>query len=316
MGTLLSRPLRRQDNQAVTKVRVVASGSGRYPHRCIYDTMDSVSSPLCESSMESDIASPEEDQAGMSTYRDPGNALLAECSLDPITSTDGPLSTSLTTTTSSADKIAQNTTSPSTTVELDALRVATIRHQLLIKKNLNAQAVEAILEQKLAPSGTNMSYRKNQLRFLEWAIRNNVSFTSFSPVDLVNFLADMRNQHNLQASNLKTLRAAVSHLHDESKGIRESTLINSYIESMTKQAPPIPIHRPTIDISPALTFTRSIASRTTTSIKPLQQKLVFLLAMAAFLRPSDLARIPYDSCSITDSGCLTFQVVAPKETLL
>ncbi|CEP09069.1 hypothetical protein [Parasitella parasitica] len=36
--------------------------------------------------------------------------------------------------------------------------------------------------------------------------------------------------------------------------------------------------------------------------------------MAAFLRPSDLARIPFGSCSITNNGCLYFEVVAPKET--
>ncbi|KAG1390939.1 hypothetical protein G6F57_014565 [Rhizopus arrhizus] len=32
------------------------------------------------------------------------------------------------------------------------------------------------------------------------------------------------------------------------------------------------------------------------------------------LRPSDLARIPFASCGISTSGCLLFQVVAPKET--
>ena len=37
--------------------------------------------------------------------------------------------------------------------------------------------------------------------------------------------------------------------------------------------------------------------------------------MAAFLRPSDLARIPFSSCSVRASdGCFTFQVVSPKET--
>jgi len=37
--------------------------------------------------------------------------------------------------------------------------------------------------------------------------------------------------------------------------------------------------------------------------------------MAAILRPSDLARIPYASCSISDNRCrLVFQVLAPKET--
>ncbi|KAK4518491.1 uncharacterized protein ATC70_008709 [Mucor velutinosus] len=36
--------------------------------------------------------------------------------------------------------------------------------------------------------------------------------------------------------------------------------------------------------------------------------------MVAFLRPSDLARTPYNSCFITDTGCLTLQAVALKET--
>ncbi|KAI8079703.1 uncharacterized protein B0P05DRAFT_469915 [Gilbertella persicaria] len=204
-------------------------------------------------------------------------------------------------------------TSPSATAELDAFRVEIISTQLL-KKELNAQAVENLLAQKLAPTGTNLGYRKNQLRFLEWAIQNNVSFTSFTPVELVNFLADMSSRHGLQASTLKTLQAVVVHLHDDPKGIRESEVINNYIDSRMKQAPPVNIHRPTIDISPAMAFAQSIASRTTTPIKRLQQKLAFLLAMAAFLRPSDLARIPFGSCSITNNGCLYFEVVAPKET--
>ncbi|KAG0780611.1 hypothetical protein G6F57_013361 [Rhizopus arrhizus] len=40
MGPVLDRPLCRQDNQVVTKLRVLASGSGRYPHGCLHSTMD------------------------------------------------------------------------------------------------------------------------------------------------------------------------------------------------------------------------------------------------------------------------------------
>jgi hypothetical protein len=40
-----------------------------------------------------------------------------------------------------------------------------------------------------------------------------------------------------------------------------------------------------------------------------------LLAMAVFLRPSDLVRIPFSSCEFPESdSCLKFQVVSPKET--
>jgi hypothetical protein len=92
-------------------------------------------------------------------------------------------------------------------------------------------------------------------------------------------------------------------------------LVNSYLDALYKQAPPISIHRPTIDLTPALVRARSIPSRSSTSLKLLQQKLAFLLAMAAFLRPSDLARIPYSSCNVRPTdGCLNFTVVSPKET--
>ncbi|CEP14563.1 hypothetical protein, partial, partial [Parasitella parasitica] len=106
--------------------------------------------------------------------------------------------------------------SPSSdTAELDALRVALVRRQQ-VKQGLNDQAVEELLAQKLAPTGTNRGYyRKNQIRFLAWARQNNVSETTFTPIELVNFLANMHRTHNLQTSALSTLRAAVTHLHDE-----------------------------------------------------------------------------------------------------
>ncbi|GAN11521.1 hypothetical protein MAM1_0661d11085 [Mucor ambiguus] len=299
MGSVLDRSICRQDDQTVTKVRVVDAGPGRIAYGCAVHTMDSVSQPLCQPSMEPDISYPEQDQAGTSTRSDLGGTLLAQCSLVPSGSTHGSLSPMDATTTSGAANLPVDT-SPSATTELDAIRVEIIRTQLL-KKELNAQAVEDLLAQKLAPNGTNLGYRKNQLRFLEWAIQNNVSFTSFTPVELVNFLADMSSRHSLQASTLKTLRAAVVHLHDNPKGIRESAVINDYIDSRMKQAPPVNIHRPTIDISPAMAFAQSIASRTTTPIKQLQQKLVFLLAMTAFLRPSDLARALSTTMAVSTS---------------
>ena len=91
-------------------------------------------------------------------------------------------------------------------------------------------------------------------------------------------------------------------------------MISSYLDLLSSQAPPIAIHREQIDMNPSLAFARSIPSLSTTSVKQLQQKLAFLLAMAAFLRPSDLARIPFESCKVRESdGCLTFVVHAPKE---
>ncbi|CEP06982.1 hypothetical protein, partial, partial [Parasitella parasitica] len=203
---------------------------------------------------------------------------------------------------------------PSTdTEELESIRVAIIRNKLETQR-LNPQAIEDLLRQQLAPTPTNKGYRNYQLRFIAWAQSGEISLTAFSGADVVNFLATLKQAHNYQVPTLKLARAAITHLHDHPSTISTDTLVNSYLATLSRLAPPVAIHRPTIDLSPALEYARSIPSRPTTSAKKLQQKLAFLLAMAAFLRPSDLARIPYSSCSISDSSGLQFQVVAPKET--
>ncbi|KAI8640282.1 hypothetical protein BD408DRAFT_452710 [Parasitella parasitica] len=51
-------------------------------------------------------------------------------------------------------------------------------------------------------------------------------------------------------------------------------------------------------MSPYMEFARLIPSRRSTFILQLQQKLAFLLSMAAFMRPSDLAQITFASCQV------------------
>ncbi|KAG1135094.1 hypothetical protein G6F38_013055 [Rhizopus arrhizus] len=312
MGSVLDRLLCRQDNQVVTKIRVLAFGSGRYPHGCLYSTMDELDEAFHKSPMESDISGSEQDNARKASSSGNGGTILAECSMVSSVTTDGSFTPSNASTSNSSNNMSQNT-SPSTTQELDAIRVAIIRNKLE-SQHLNEHAVSDLLPQRLAPTATNKGYRKNQLRFLEWAQQHNVSFTAFSGVDMVNFLADIRQSHGLQVATLKTVRAAVAHLHDNTNSMSTNSLVNSYLDTLSKQAAPVAIHRPTVDMSPALVYARNIPSRSTTLLQLLQQKLAFLLAMSAFLRPSDLARIPFASCGISTSGCLLFQVVAPKET--
>ncbi|KAG1488945.1 hypothetical protein G6F54_011794 [Rhizopus delemar] len=271
VGPVLCGPICRPNDQIVTKVRLVDSGSSRYPYGCVYHPVEEVSASIHQPSMEFDYSGSSQNHSRTASSGDSSGAILAQ----------------------------RDMVSPGTTSGSDGSLAAT---STIVRQNLNAQAVEDLLAQRLVNNGTNRLYRKNQLRFLAWATQHNVSCTAFTPSELVNFLADMRQEHNLQASTLKTLRTAVAHLHDLSTSISEDTLINSYLDTIAKQAPPVSIHRPTIDVSPALSYARTIASRTSTTVKLLQQKLVFLLAMAAFLRPSDLARIPFASCSILDSG--------------
>ncbi|KAG1145359.1 hypothetical protein G6F37_012156 [Rhizopus arrhizus] len=136
----------------------------------------------------------------------------------------------------------------------------------------------------------------------------------FTGADVVNFLARLKHDHNLQLGTLKSIRTAIAHLHDDSRSISSYPLINTYLDSIAKQAPPVSIHKPQVDLTPSMVYARPVPSCFSTSVSLLQQKLAFLLVMATFLRPSDLARIPFNSSKVTPSdGCLHFKVVSLKE---
>ncbi|KAG1247762.1 hypothetical protein G6F68_014065 [Rhizopus microsporus] len=121
--------------------------------------------------------------AGTTSSGNSGGTLLAQCDLvssSPTSSFDGSLAVASTV---GSDNVSTNSSSvaPAT---LDALRVDIIRSKLE-RQNLNAQAVKDLLAERLADNATNQQYRRNQLRFLAWATRSNVSFTSFNPSDVV-----------------------------------------------------------------------------------------------------------------------------------
>ncbi|KAG2173026.1 hypothetical protein INT44_006999 [Umbelopsis vinacea] len=80
-----------------------------------------------------------------------------------------------------------------------------------------------------------------------------------------------------------------------------------------KSAPPRPMSKPVVDITPSLRFVAQIRSSTETSLADLNQKTDFLLAMAAFLRPSDLERISLPNSKLINQGDLQLTIVAPKE---
>ncbi|KAI8639170.1 hypothetical protein BD408DRAFT_392780 [Parasitella parasitica] len=274
VGPLLDRSLCRPDDQIVTKVRVMASGSRGYPYGCVYLPMEDVGQAVHKSPMEPDHSnSTRETSPG-----DSGSAILAECSLVPSGATVGSFCSLDTPSSSDTNDFSSNT--PSTnTEELESIRVAIIRNKLEAQ-HLNPQATADLLRQQLAPTPTNKGYQKYQLQFIAWAQLSEVSLTAFSGADVVNFLATLKQAHNYQVNTLKLARAAIAHLHDHPSTISADTLVNSYLATMSRLAPPVAIHCPTVDLSPALEYTRSIPSRPTTPAKKLQQKLSFLLAMA------------------------------------
>ncbi|KAG2228546.1 hypothetical protein INT48_000313 [Thamnidium elegans] len=97
------------------------------------------------------------------------------------------------------------------------------------------------------------------------------------------------------------------------ENLRENQDLNEFITTILNQAPPIRLHKSTINLQPTFTFLKNIENGTT-SLAKLQSKLAFLLAVTCFLRPSDLHRIPINSMKIENNNTeLSFDVNCPKE---
>lgn len=145
--------------------------------------MDQLDETVCESPMESDFSCSTQDCTGETSLNLPGSSLLAERHMVPSGTTSGSsLPTFDAITTNDSNDVSQNASSPSSS-ELDTLRVAIIHNKFVKAKNLQEQAIADLMAQKLAKNGTNRLYRKNQLRFLAWAVENGVSYTTFSGAD-------------------------------------------------------------------------------------------------------------------------------------
>lgn len=62
MGSFYNRSLRRPNNEIVAKVRVLASGSGYYPHGCVFHPMDAANENIRKFPLESHFSDIAEDQ--------------------------------------------------------------------------------------------------------------------------------------------------------------------------------------------------------------------------------------------------------------
>ncbi|KAG1439129.1 hypothetical protein G6F56_012397 [Rhizopus delemar] len=197
--------------------------------------------------------------------------------------------------------------------QLEALRLETLRGRYH-DTGLNDSSVGILASKHLKESTTNRSYRYGQHLFLHWASVHNVSVTRFSPLDVINFLSDLHIHKKLQVGTLRLARTAITHFHENPVLIRNNVDISSFLNTLADHAPPIRLHKPTIDLGPTFHQIQKIIPESSTRFSDLQRKLAFLLAITCFLRLSDLARITFSSIQVNPTHThMTFDVVAPKE---
>ncbi|ORY94094.1 hypothetical protein BCR43DRAFT_443010, partial [Syncephalastrum racemosum] len=82
----------------------------------------------------------------------------------------------------------------------------------------------------------------------------------------------------------------------------------------TKDAQPRPMTQNHYDLTPILRHLARFDSSALTPLPRLNEKTAFLLAAAAFLRPSDLHRIQLTQCRVDRDRRLHLYILAPKET--
>ncbi|KAG2191280.1 hypothetical protein INT47_001830 [Mucor saturninus] len=187
--------------------------------------------------------------------------------------------------------------------QLETRRVEILSTQYQLTA-LTSDAQQLLTQHTVQDSSTNRSYRRGQILFLQWASDNNISDNKFSPIDLINFLSAMKSTHNYAVTTLQLFRSAVSQLHQNSSSFRDDPLLNKFIATLTARAPPIRLHRQTIDLQPTFHYLSSL-DNTSTSLTSRQGKLAFLLGVACFFRPSDLQRIPLDSVRVVEDSIIS-----------
>ncbi|KAI9312529.1 hypothetical protein BX666DRAFT_1833575, partial [Dichotomocladium elegans] len=165
----------------------------------------------------------------------------------------------------------------------------------------------------IAHMPTTTSYLPAQYRFLCWCQHYDRDPTQFNATDIINFLS-LACDTGFQLNTIKLYRSAILVFHSDAESIRSSLDLLEIFRRWARAAPPRPWSRPVVDVTPTLRFLASIASLPTTTISLLNQKTAFLLAMAAFLWPSDLHCIQLQHCSVSTDNLLTLSILAPKET--
>ncbi|OAD79393.1 hypothetical protein PHYBLDRAFT_58443 [Phycomyces blakesleeanus NRRL 1555(-)] len=150
-----------------------------------------------------------------------------------------------------------------------------------------------------------------------WLLKNPQWRLGVYRVSSVGFKIQDSMQSQLISSCLETIKnyhTAALKLHRDPTSLRTHKDIHSLFACLAKMAILTQQHKTHMDLTPTLSFLASIPSLASTSLAALAWKTVFLLAMAAFLRPSDLNCLQLTSAYLqTNTGALVFDLHAPKE---
>ncbi|KAI9005419.1 hypothetical protein CLU79DRAFT_713204, partial [Phycomyces nitens] len=101
--------------------------------------------------------------------------------------------------------------------------------------------------------------------------------------------------------------------HHHPASLSADPCLTDLFKLLKRLALPVSMSCPLINLSPTFVFLAAIPSDPSKALFPLSRKTTFLLAMAAFLRPSNLHRVILSKCCIDGQHRLHLVIEAPKE---
>lgn len=153
--------------------------------------------------------------------------------------------------------------------------------------------------------------KPTQDAYIQWCLTNAQPLQE--PTSLVNYLASLYRDRQLTVSTLAAYRSAILDIFDDRASASASPQLKTFFTALQKRSIRPDITQP-VDISPALTYLRTLGSNSVMPIEDLTRKLCWLLALCSFLRPSDIERVDLDASDWSSNpDRLLLTVVAPKE---
>ncbi|OBZ82413.1 hypothetical protein A0J61_09540 [Choanephora cucurbitarum] len=276
LGPTLYRPLRRSNYQPPSKIPIVDGQPGIHLDGRLHDGLEPAFEPIYESTMESDRSLPSQDRPRLSSLPDNSSSPLDSGTL---VSTPAPTEHRSSSSATTGLRTAQDPFDATsiTQSELEALSVVAIRSRFSASTTLNVSTKELMIGSLLADNSINRSYMPAQRLFVLWAHHLQIDVNNFHANDLISFLSDLHRSKKYQVATLLLARSAVTNFHVDPHSISSCDDISQYLNRLKSLAPPIRLHRPTIDLTPTFNALRS-EDPAIMNFAPLQRKLAFLLA--------------------------------------
>ena len=305
------RLVRRQGNKSSPEIRLVEVRCYSDSDRRDVNLVDQVSPSDYQSPVEFDPAMSGEDSAGATTDSDDDSPALARRNLVPDVALDGDAPADLPRPASAHPRRGPKLPFTMDKSTLETLRVAHLRRRFA-DRGYTGMALDALLEPLLDSENRRPVYKHAQWHFIDYCQAHNVDANAFTSTDLINCLTRLHSA-GYGINTLLAYKSGILHLHHDAQSLRDAADLHQLVKNLKRRAPPVPQHRPAVDLAPTLDYLRRIPSSTATALNLLRDKTCFLLAMAAFLRPSDLARIDLAQCTIDSTRMLHLHICSPKE---